>query len=197
MESAAQGFFVQDDVLVHRWCAQGDDFVGKPVIQIVVPLKFRETVLKASHDDLAGHMGVRKTYGKIVCQFFFGPWLKRDVSAFIQCCHTCQLTGKPNQKLSPARLCPIQALDQPFDYLIMDCVGPLPPTKSGSQYLLTLMCQATRYPAAFPLCSITTKAVFQFISVFGIPKIIQTGQGSNFRSKLFSQVLQQLQIKHN
>lgn len=41
------------------------------------------------------------------------------------------------------------------------------------------------------------KALFQFISVFGIPKIIQTDQGSNFRSKLFSQVLQQLQIKHN
>lgn len=95
MESAAQGFFVQDDVLVYRWCTQGDDFVGKPVVQIVVPLKFRETVSKASHDDLDGHLGVRKTYGKNVCQFFW-PWLKRDVSAFIQCCHACHLTGKPN-----------------------------------------------------------------------------------------------------
>ncbi len=106
--------------------------------------------------------------------------------------------GKPNQTIGPALLCPVPALDQPFEYLIMDYVGPLPPSKSGNQYLLG---QATRYPAAFPLRSIATKAVvmalFQFISVFGIPKVIQTDQVSNFRSKLFSQVLQQLLIKYN
>lgn len=200
MESAAQGYFVHADVLVRKWCAQGEDLVGKPVVQIVVPLKFREVVMKAAHDNLAGHTGVKKTYHRILCHFFW-PRLKKDVAAFIQSCHTCQLTGKPNQKISPAPLRPIPALDQPFDYLIMDCVGPLPSAKSGSQYLLTLMCQATRYPAAFPLRSITTKAVLkalsQFISVFGIPRVIQTDQGSNFRSKLFSQVLQQLQVKHN
>lgn len=61
------------------------------------------------------------------------------------------------------------------------------------------MCQC--YPAAYPLRSITAKSVVkalsQFISVFGIPEVIQTDQGSNFRSQLFSQVFQQLQIKHN
>lgn len=53
-------------------------------------------------------------------------------------------------------------------------------------------------PAAFPLCSTTAKAVLkalsQFISVFDISKVIQTDQGSK---KLVSQVLQQLQVKHN
>ena len=58
----------------------------------------------------------------------------------------------------------------------MDCVRPLPKSKAGSNYLLTVMCQATRYPAAYPLRSITTKAVLkaltQFISVFGIPQVV-------------------------
>uniref|UniRef100_A0A3P8WEH2 Gypsy retrotransposon integrase-like protein 1 n=1 Tax=Cynoglossus semilaevis TaxID=244447 RepID=A0A3P8WEH2_CYNSE len=200
METAAQGYFVKDNVLVRKWCPQTDNFVGKSVVQIVVPAKFREMVMKASHDGVAGHMGVQKTYHRILCHFFW-PRLKKDVSAYIKTCHTCQLTGKPNQTISPAPLYPVPALGQPFEYLIMDCVGPLPPSKSGSKYLLTVMCQVTRYPAAYPLRSITTKSVVkalsQFVSVFGIPKVIQTDQGSNFCSKLFSQVLQQLQIKHN
>ena len=63
------------------------------------------------------------------------------------------------------------------------------------------MCQTTRYPAAYPLRTITTKSVLrvltQFMSVFGIPKVIQSDQGSNFTSGLFSQLLQQLRIKHH
>lgn len=73
IETAAQGYFVQGDVLVRKWCAHGDDLVGKPVVQGVVPAKFRETVMKASHDDVAGHMGVQKTYRHTFCVIFFGP----------------------------------------------------------------------------------------------------------------------------
>ncbi len=81
----------------------------------------------------------------------------------------------------------------------MDCVGPLPKSRTGSKYLLTIMCQTTRFPAAYPLRSITTKTVLkaltQFIALFGIPKIIQTDQGSNFTSKLFAQILKQLHVR--
>jgi len=69
METAAQGYFVQKDVLVRKWCPQVDNFVGKPVVQIVVPAKFREIVMKASHDGVAGHMGVQKIGS---CVIFFG-----------------------------------------------------------------------------------------------------------------------------
>lgn len=63
------------------------------------------------------------------------------------------------------------------------------------------MCQTTCYPAAYPLRSITAKSVVkalsQFMSIFGIPKVVQSDQGSNFMSHLFKQVLQQLKVKHN
>lgn len=145
-------------------------------------------------------MGVRKTY-KLLLKRFFWPKLKRDVSKYIKSCHTCQLTGKPNQSLIPAPLCPIPAISQPFEHLIVNCVGPLPRSKAGSEYLLTIMCQVSRYPAAYPLRSVTTKLVLkaltQFISVFGIPRVIQSDQGSNFTSNLFGQVLKPLHIQHN
>ncbi len=61
------------------------------------------------------------------------------------------------------------------------------------------MCQATRYPAAYAIQRITTKAVVkaltQFISNFGIPKI--SDNGTNFTSRMFAEVLKVLKVKHN
>lgn len=199
VKNVASGYFIQDGILLRKWLPHGEDFVGDPIFQVVVPSKLRSHVLELAHDR-SGHFGVRKTYDKILRHFFW-PRLKKDVSLHIKNCGTCQLTGKPNQVIKPAPLQPIPAVSQPFEYLIIDCVGPLPPSKSGCQYLLTVMCQSTRYPAAYPLRTITArsvvKALSQFISVFGIPRVIQSDQGSNFSSHLMAQVLKLLGIRHN
>lgn len=123
---------------------------------------------------VVGHFRVRKTYEPILRHFYW-PRIKMDVSAYIRSCHTCQLTSKPNQVLKPAPLNPIVLVSSPFEHLVIDCVGPLPSSKSGSIYLFTVMCQTTRHLAAYPLRSITTKSVIkaltQFISIFGIFKV--------------------------
>lgn len=200
VESAATGYYINDGVLLRKWLALHEDGGGESVVQVVVPEKFRDVVLKLSHGDLAGHLGVKKTYSRVL-QHFYWPLLKKDISRFIRTCHTCQVTGKPNQPLKLAPLYPIPPVEQPFEYLLIDCVGPLPPSKSGSKFLLTVMCQSTRYPAAYALRNITTrsvvKALSQFISIFGIPKVIQSDQGTNFTSKMFAEILKQLGVKHH
>ena len=127
---------------------------------MVIPSKFHSHVLRLAHDE-SGHLGVRKTR------------LKKHVSLHIKTCSTCEPTGKPNQVIKPAPLQLIPLMSQPFEYLIIDCVGPLPCARSGCQYSLTVMCQSTRCLAAYPLHTITArsvvKALTQFISVFGIP----------------------------
>ncbi len=65
--------------------------------------------------------------------------MKSDISAYCRSCHVCQLTGKPNQRIPPAPLHPIPVLGEPFEWIIMDCVGPLPKSKAGNQYILTIM----------------------------------------------------------
>lgn len=109
--------------------------------------------------------------------------------------------GKPNQGVLPAPLRPIPAVGEPFSHVIVDCVGPLPRTKSGNQFLLTMMCVATRFPEAIPLRKITaptiTKALLKFFTTFGLPKIVQTDQGTNFLSKTFKQTLQALGVSHS
>ena len=114
-------------------------------------------------------------------------------------CHTCQVVGKPNQKIPNAPLQPIPAFDEPFSKVIIDYVGPLLKTKSGNQYLLTIMCASTRFPEAIPLRNIKAKtivkALTKFFTFVGLPKAIQSDQGSNFMSNLFQQVMHQLGIK--
>ncbi len=146
------------------------------VHQIVMPLKLRPHVLSLAHDHpWSGHLGINKTYNRVL-QHFFWPGLKTDVSKYCKTCHICQVGGKPNQVVPPAPLCPIPAISEPFERVLVDCVGPLPRTKSGCQYLLTIMCVATRFPEALPLRRITakavTKALTKFFTTFGLPKIV-------------------------
>lgn len=181
-------YFLQDGLLCRKWVCERDSSISH-FIQVIVPLKFREKLLELAHGGLSGHMGVSRTYNRVLPSFFW-PRVKRDVALFVRKCHVCQLTGKPNQTLPVVPLQPIPALSEPFEHLLVDCVGPLPPSKSGHCYLLTVICPSTRYPAAFPLRSINTKSVLKalttFMSTFGIPKIIQSDQGSNFMSGQFS-----------
>lgn len=198
VENYSHGYFLLNNMLVRKWVPHNDDFLGDSIIQIVVPSKLRKAVLTLAHDE-SGHWGVGKTYNRVLRHFFW-PRLKKDVTAHIKTCHTCQLAGKPYQGVKPAPLMPIPVVSAPFEHLIVDCVGPLPCSRSGAVYLLTVMCQSTRYPAAYQLRTITARsfvALSKFISVFGIPKIIQTDQGSNFTSCLFAQVLKQLHIKRH
>lgn len=153
----------------------------------------------AHYHDLLGHLGIKKTYNRIL-RLFFWPRLKTDVAYFCRTCCTCQITGKPNQVIPPAPLVPIPVLREPFEHVIIDCVGPLHKTKTGNQFLLTVMCSATSFPEAIPLRKITAsvviKALVKFFSTFGLPKVVQTDQGTNFLSKLFSQVLTTLNISN-
>lgn len=86
-----------------------------------------------SHDEL-GHMGVGKTYNCILRHFFW-PRVKKSIAGYIKTCHTCQLTGKLNQTIKMAPLYPIPAISQPFEHLIIDCVGPLPCSRSGVMFV--------------------------------------------------------------
>ncbi|KAI2660984.1 Retrovirus-related Pol polyprotein [Labeo rohita] len=111
-----------------------------------------------------------------------------------------KLAGKPNQVIPPAPLVPIPVIGEPFEHVIVDCVGPLPKTKSGNQYLLTIMCTATRFAEATPLRKITApviiKALVKFFSTFGLPKIVQSDQESQGCLERFHQTLKSMLRKY-
>lgn len=146
-------YFVKNGVLMRKWrppdISAEDEWAIK--YQVVIPEAYRVEILSMAHETpLAGHLGVNKTYQKILNHFYW-PNLKKDVDEFCRSCNTCQIVGKPNQSIPKAPLQPIPAFEEPFSRIIIDCVDPLPRTRSGNQYLLTIMCASTRFPEAIPL----------------------------------------------
>ena len=193
-------FYERSGVLMGKWrpSRAPSEEEWQVTHQIVMPKCFRKDVLNLAHNSpLAGHLGVNKTYQKVLTHFYW-PGLKRDVVNYCKSCHACQVAGKPNQKPSAAPLKPIPAIDEPFSRVLIDCVGPLPKTRSGNQYLLTIICMATRFPEAVPLRNVKAptiiKALIRFFTFVGLPKSIQSDQGYNFMSGVFQQIMYQLGI---
>uniref|UniRef100_A0A8C6KSI9 Gypsy retrotransposon integrase-like protein 1 n=1 Tax=Nothobranchius furzeri TaxID=105023 RepID=A0A8C6KSI9_NOTFU len=195
------GYFLRNDVLMRFW--NNPAAKGAPwgtFNQIVIPTRYRNKVVSLAHESQwAGHLGIRKMY-QIILEHFFWPGMKRDVAEYCKRCHVCQISGKPNQLPAPASLHPIHVIGNPFDTIVVDCVVPLPRSKSGKKYLLTIMCTSTHFPEVFPLSTITAKTVTriltQYFSLFGLPRVLQTDQGTNFKSELFRKVAQTLGIHH-
>ena len=155
-----------------------------------MPLCFCTNVLSLAHSSpLVGHLGVNKTYRKVLSHFYWSG-IKRDVVKYCKSCHTCQVVGKPNQMPNQAPLKPIPAIDEPFSRVLVDCVGQLPKTTSCNQYLLTIMCVNTRFPDAIPVRNIKVptivKALIKFFTFIGLPRHLQSDQGLNFMSGIFN-----------
>ena len=201
IERVPIGYYFRDGVLMRKFrppeASVQDSWTV--VNQVVVPKMYRKDIVSMAHDlPLGGHLGVNKTVEKILKQFFW-PGLRSDVAQYCKSCHTCQVVGKYKADPPVAPLHPIPAFGEPFSKVIVDCVGPLPRTKAGNQYLLTIMCANTRFPEAFPLRNIkassVTKVLLKFFTTFGLPRELQSDQGSNFTSGLFQQILYDLGIK--
>ena len=83
--------------------------------------------------------------------------------------------------------------------LLAESLCPLPKTKSGCRYLLTIMCASTRFTEAIPLRNIKTKTIVKaLVKVFtfvGLQRSVQSDQGLNFMLGIFQQVMHELDIK--
>ncbi|XP_076052821.1 uncharacterized protein LOC143032237 [Oratosquilla oratoria] len=197
----SEEYYLEEGVLFRRWVESTcptDDAVWSERRQVMLPRVYRKEILQLGHDSpLSGHLGVRKTLDRI-WQHFYWPGIRRDVAQHCRTCHTCQLVGKPNQPVPVAPLKPIPVGEEPFAKVIVDIVGPLPKTARGHEYILTLMDTFSRYPEAIPLRKVRAKVVLHelisFFTKWGLPRELQTDQGSVFLSREVMQSLGALGI---
>ena len=81
------------------------------------------------------------------------------------------MVGQPNQKMPLAPLQPIPGFEEPFSRVLIDCVGPLPKSKS-------IMCISTRFLEAIHVRNIKAKtiakALIKFFTLVGLPKSVQS-----------------------
>lgn len=174
------------------------DRKGRVLDQLVVPQKYRSDLLELSHgSSWSGHLGIKKTKDRLLQEYYW-PGCFRDAENFVRSCDACQRVGKPHdKKKAPMRLVPL--ITEPFRRLVIDTVGPLPVSKSGYRYVLTLLCPATKFPEACPLKELNSAEIVDaLLSVFariGFPAEIQSDQGSVFTSALTSTFLEKCGIR--
>ena len=90
----------------------------------------------------------------------------------------------------------------PWDMLSVDIVGPLPRTKDGYRFVLSVMDCFSRYVILIPLWQHTAEAVSRalyenVIAYFGVPQCILSDRGAEFRGMVWESLLDLLGIKRH
>lgn len=187
-------YYVQGQKLYHR----SYDPLGNELEQLVLPQSKRHQAINLAHSvPMAGHLGNRRTTSRLLRRFFW-PGIHRDVAAACRSCPACQKAArKPSTK---APLHPLPVISEPFERVAIDIVGPLPRTKHGNKFLLTLIDYGTRYPEAVPLRTTDSASVAMgLMTIFtrlGVPKEILSDQGSNFLSELMEELYRMIGARH-
>ncbi|KAL4154100.1 hypothetical protein QTP88_001933 [Uroleucon formosanum] len=118
--------------------------------------------------------------------------LKEDVIEYIKNCESCQKGKVPNKKVKQPMLITL-TISEPFEKIFLDIVGPIVTTLSGNTYILTLQDDLTKYLMGIALPNhqantIAEAFVTHFVCTHGIPQTILTDQGTDFLSKIFTEM---------
>lgn len=131
------------------------------------------------------HLGRMKTLKKMTARFW-RPGLTKEVHQHCDGCLTCaKCKSKPKPR---APLKPVPS-GNPMQRIHIVIVGPLPRTRRGNRYIVTVQCSFTKWVEAFAIPNQRAKTcakvlVGNWICRFGVPDSIHSDQGSNFESKV-------------
>ena len=155
----------------------------------------RHEAFKIIHGGpFGGHLGVRKTLGKLRARFYW-PGMRSNTKIWTLQCDECQ-ASKPLLRKTHTRL-GIYTVGLPMERSAADIAGPLPVTSRGNKYILVIGDYFTKWVEAVPLknykaITIARAIMDTFITKFGVPMTLHTDQGKSFESRLMSSVHQTL-----
>ena len=184
------GYYVKNDLLYHSGTV-----AGQLCEQLCVPLTRRLQVLTLAHEVYGAHLGPIKTRDRIRLSFYW-PTLTADCKRHSRTCEQCQKRARTTV-LDRVPISPIPRADEVFSHWFMDCLGPLFPNQKVRYNYCLLLCDSTsRWPAAYPLHSLSAKSVcdalLQQFAQTGIPHIISSDNATNFKGNLTREFLKRL-----
>jgi len=157
--------------------------------------KHRLRVLNECHNQpTAGHQGIRKTINRVT-QRYYWPGLFRDVARYVRNCETCQ-KFKASQLRPPGEM-HTRIVQEPFEVLCADFVGPLPRSKHGHTVLLVFFDHFSKWVELVPLRIATTAHLERsfterILARFGVPKTFVCDNGTQFTSRSFKSFCKEL-----
>ena len=159
-------FLSEDGLLFHLWTPKGRRRTTTHQ-QLVIPAALRYEVLTWGHDDpTAAHLGTVKTYEKLRIRYYWRNMFS-DIQHWSKSCSDCAMRKTPRNR-HKAPLLPIPVQDA-FDRVACDIIGPFPTTKSGNRYVLIFTEYLTEWVEGFPLPSIEAARIARIFEKFYTP----------------------------
>ena len=145
---------------------------------LVVPRQLQTEVLRIAHGSLlSGHMGQRRTMGRLVGKFYWFQ-LRLAVANWVKKCSVCSSnTRAPKKPRGPLGVMQVGA---PLDRIGTDLLGPLPLTPRGNRHILVVQDYFTKWVEIYPVPDATAETcahyiLNHFVARFGIPYSIHSG----------------------
>ena len=101
-----------------------------------------------------------------------------------------------NSKKTPLLPIPVE---NAFDRVAVDVLGPFPPSNRGNRYVVVFSDHLTRWCDAFPVPSVEATVIScllvdEVIARHGAPRVLLSDRGKNFLSKVVADVCKIFQI---
>jgi len=171
------------------------------ITQLAVPKPDRKALLTAYHDSVIGgcHLG-RDSTRQAIQQKYHWPRMYQDIEDYIKTCDICQRC-KTQQHATIAPMVPMP-IEDTFQRLHVDILGPLPQTASGNKYILLAIDSFTRWTESFPMKTMEAREVADLLvkevfTRYGAPRTLLTDRGRQFTSKLVNAICEIYSVKHH
>lgn len=196
---------------IFNFCSK-DEFIkaGNEVlenIEIILMRKQKEIVdketklkiMKEFHDHpiFGGHCGYKKMYEKIRAEYYWKQ-MPRDISKYVSNCEKCLKSKvipstKEGMTITPTPI-------EPFEIVVVDTVGPLTKSINKNVYIVTIMCELSKYLISVPIpdksANTVAKAVFEnLILIHGPIKQLKSDRGTEYKNEIMNELCRMMKIE--
>ena len=189
---------LQDYQFMIRHIAGSSNVVADALSRILSIRVSEDDLLRGVHNDVMGHHGVIRCERMLRARGEVWPSMRADLSRFIKGCAVCQKTRLGQGDMAAALHSTV--VNQPFQALSIDFIGPLPEDEVGNKYILCMIDDLTRFVELKACREATAESsvdgLLAVFSRYGLFKEVRSDQGSHFTAHLVEQFLKLLSVDH-
>lgn len=190
-ESGKSDFYKMENGYLYRR-GKYNSYTGDRIWTLCIPSELTPAVLQEKHNDSC-HMGFWKTLRSIQNMYYWRG-MHAAIYEYVTKCGTCRVIKHTNEQTTV----PIGEYRHPVrpgHVLYIDFVGPLPASKRRKHMnVITCIDGFTRYLFTKSIVHATAEQLVEFLEKdiffkFGVPEIIYSDNGTQFKSKTYIQFL--------
>ena len=159
---------------------------GRTIWQRWVPERLKRTCIKIFHEGL-GHAGATRAVNTMALHYY-GENMKEELGVHCRTCISCKLRQAYYRRPKVPTM-EYPEVKEPMERLHIDLVVDLPETDNGNKHILVCKDSKSKFVWLFPLADKEAESVAQALvkgvyNAFGVPKMVVSDRGREFRNQL-------------